>query len=102
MLARLSNAEMAIEQLHSENQELRDALSAQEPPKEPEQPKPEEVKEEKKEEKKKEWYDKIKLRGYAQFRYNYLTSQEDGSASAIMQETRHSAQTKSFSFDERD
>ena len=33
-----------------------------------------------KEEKKKEWYDKVSLRGYAQFRYNYLTHLEEDSA----------------------
>ncbi len=32
------------------------------------------------EEKKPEWYEKIKLRGYTQFRYNYLTHREAGSA----------------------
>ncbi|MBX3416431.1 MAG: hypothetical protein KF851_02415 [Pirellulaceae bacterium] len=32
------------------------------------------------EEKKKEWYQKLNVRGYAQFRYNYLTQLADGSA----------------------
>jgi phosphate-selective porin len=42
--------------------------------------KKEEKKSEKKEEKPKEWYEKIKLRGYTQFRYNYQTHYGDGSA----------------------
>ncbi len=71
LLTRLSNAEMAIDELKSENESLSEKISKKEEPKK-EEPK--------KEEKKKEWFEKISLRGYAQFRYNYPTHLEEGSA----------------------
>lgn len=98
LLQRLDRAESSIIELEAENLRLQmqveegyEKLSqelevqASEKPKEdePKEEKQEEKKEEKKEEeKKKEWYEKMSLRGYAQFRYNYLLHREPDSAPA--------------------
>lgn len=54
----------------------------------------EDKKEEKKDEKKKAWYEKLNFRGYAQFRYNYLTHTELDSARPTTPETDQSKTTR--------
>jgi hypothetical protein len=82
LMLRIEQAEDSIRVLNEENYEIRsqlheayDRLAEQQDAKPAEIVKPAEP--EKKESK---WYDKIGLRGYTQFRYNYLTHLEPGSA----------------------
>ncbi len=91
LVRRLEQTESALAELQQQNRQLYQTLeqisasgpelpvSAQQAPKAAaEEKKSEEKKGEEKKEKK--WYDKLSVRGYAQFRYNYLTHLADDSA----------------------
>lgn len=91
LLQRLDRAEASILQLEAENlilqtqvkenqEPVAEKLEAKADPPAKSPPPKEPPKEEKKEKEEKKWYDKLSLRGYAQFRYNYLTHLEPDSA----------------------
>ncbi|MBM4092025.1 MAG: porin [Planctomycetes bacterium] len=74
---RVEMTESAVVALQAQNEALRQQLETLPQPSEE---KKEEKKPDKDQKAEKKWYDKVGLRGYAQFRYNYPTHLAEGSA----------------------